>query len=96
VFLIFSFGPLTLIMGNLKPAAVFALLGGSWLVVSPWLLGYASDHIAWLNELVTGMLLIILAADAAGLRDRIRLRTKRAGRRTSAAGSVVGDTAGSR
>jgi hypothetical protein len=96
VFLVFSFGPLTLIMANLKPAAVFAFVSGSWLVVSPWLLGYATDHTAWLNELITGMLLMTLAGDAAGLSDRIRHHSRRAGRRTSASGSVVGDTAGSR
>jgi hypothetical protein len=95
VFLVFSFGPLTLIMANLRPAAFVTLLGGMWLVVSPWVLGYASDRTAWLNELVTGMLLIILAADAGGLRSLIRLRSKRAGRRTPAAGSMVGDPAGS-
>jgi hypothetical protein len=96
VFLVFSFGPLTLIMANLRPAAVVTLLGGIWLVLSPWLLGYAGDHAAWLNELVTGMLLIILGADAAGLRGRIRLRSQQARRGTPAAGSVAGDAGGAR
>jgi hypothetical protein len=95
VFLVFSFGPLTLIMANLRPAAFVTLLGGVWLVLSPWVLGYAGDQTAWLNELVTGLLLIILAADAAGLRSLTRLRRKWAGRRTSAAGSVISDPAGS-
>ena len=38
-----------------------------WLAVSPWLLGYATNHTAWLSELVSGTLLTILAAHAAGI-----------------------------
>jgi hypothetical protein len=68
VFLVFGFGPLALLIANLRPAAFVTLIGGAWLAISPWLLGYATDHAAWLNELVTGLLLIVLCASAAGLR----------------------------
>lgn len=68
VSLVFGFGPLALLIANLRPAAFVTLLGGVWLAISPWLLGYATDHAAWLNELVTGLLLIALCASAAGLR----------------------------
>jgi hypothetical protein len=68
VALVFGFGPLALLIANLRPAAFVTLLGGAWLAISPWLLGYATDHAAWLNELVTGLLLIVLCASAAGLR----------------------------
>ena len=54
VVLVFGFGPLALMIANLRPAAFVTLLGGIWLAISPWLLGYATDHAAWLNELVTG------------------------------------------
>lgn len=60
-----GFGPLGLLIGNLRAAALVTLLGGAWLAVSPWLLGYATYHAAWLNELVTGVLLIVLCARAA-------------------------------
>ena len=65
VSVVLGFGPLGLLIGNLRPAAVVTLLGGAWLVVSPWLLGYATYHAAWVNELVTGVLLIVLCARAA-------------------------------
>jgi SPW repeat len=94
VALVFGFGPLALLIVNLRPAAYVTLLGGIWLVVSPWLLGYATDHAAWLNELVTGGLLIVLCADAAGVRGFIRTRRKQRSGRTAA--SVVTETAGSR
>jgi hypothetical protein len=68
VALVFGFGPLALLIANLRPAAVVTLLGGVWLAISPWLLGYATGHAAWLNEFVTGLLLIVLCASAAGLR----------------------------
>ena len=68
VSLVLGFGPLLLLIANLRPAAFVTLLGGVWLAISPWLLGYATDHAAWLNELVTGLLLIVLCASAAGLR----------------------------
>ena len=65
VSVVLGFGPLGLLIGNLRPAALATLLGGAWLAVSPWLLGYATDHAAWINELVTGVLLIVLCASAA-------------------------------
>ena len=68
VSIVFGFGPLLLLIANLRPAAVVTLLGGVWLTISPWLLGYATDHTAWLNEAVTGVLLIVLCATALGLR----------------------------
>lgn len=67
VFLVFAFGPLAAMMVALRPAALVTVVGGVWLVLSPWVLGYAGDHTAWLNELVTGALLVVLAASAAGL-----------------------------
>jgi SPW repeat len=68
VALVFGFGPLALLIVNLRPAAFVTALGGAWLSVSPWLLGYATDHAAWITELVTGLLLIALCASAAGMR----------------------------
>lgn len=65
VSVVLGFGPLGLLIGNLRPAALATLLGGAWLAVSPWLLGYATDHAAWINELVTGILLIVLCASGA-------------------------------
>jgi SPW repeat len=67
VFFIFAFGPLTLLIVVLRPAAYALLAAGLWLALSPWLLGYATNHTAWLSELVTGTLLAILAAHAAGI-----------------------------
>jgi hypothetical protein len=67
VFFIFAFGPLTLLIAVLRPAAYVLLAAGLLLAVSPWLLGYATNHTAWLSELVTGTLLTILAAHAAGI-----------------------------
>ncbi len=95
VAIVFSFGPLALLIVNLRPAAFVTLLGGIWLVVSPWVLGYAADHTAWLNELVTGVLLIVLCADAAGARGFIRARRRHEPGQTTA-GPVVAQTAGSR
>jgi hypothetical protein len=67
VFLVFSFGPMVLLIAALRPAAIVTIAGGFWLALSPWVLGYAGDHQAWLNELVTGVLLIALSASAAGI-----------------------------
>ena len=81
VSMVFAFGPLALLIVNLRPAACVALLGGVWLAISPWLLGYATNHAAWLNELLTGLLLIVLCASAAGLpisrSRRARLTSKK-------------------
>jgi hypothetical protein len=67
VFLVFSFGPMVMMIASLRPAAIVTIAGGFWLAISPWVLGYAGDHQAWLNELVTGALLIALSASAAGI-----------------------------
>ena len=85
VFFIFAFGPLTLLIVVLRPAAFVVLAAGLWLAVSPWLLGYATNHSAWLSELVTGALLSIVGARAAGICARPRLAAERrdAGQRRS-------------
>jgi hypothetical protein len=67
VFLVLGFGPIALMIVALRPAAFVAVAGGLWLALSPWVLGYAADHTAWLNELVTGSLLAMLALHAAGI-----------------------------
>ncbi len=81
VAIVFGFGPLALLIANLRPAAFVTLLGGAWLAVSPWLLGYATNHVAWINELITGLLLIVLCLSAAGIpltrRGRVRLARRR-------------------
>jgi hypothetical protein len=68
VFFLFAFGPLTLIILNLRPAAYVLTAAGLWLALSPWLLGYATNHTAWLSDGVTGIVFSILAARGAGLR----------------------------
>jgi len=68
VALVLGFGPLALLIANLRPAAIVTLLGGLWLAISPWLLGCATDQAAWLNELVTGLLVVVVCASAAGVR----------------------------
>ena len=95
VALVLGFGPLALMIVNLRAAAYVTLLGGIWLAVSPWLLGYATDHAAWLNELVTGTLLIVLCADAIGMRELLRTRRKRAPRAPAGSPPGVAETAGS-
>jgi hypothetical protein len=67
VFMVFSFGPLVLLIAALRPAAIVTIAGGVWLALSPWILGYAGDHQAWLSELVSGLLLTALGASAAGI-----------------------------
>jgi hypothetical protein len=85
VFLVFSFGPMVLMIASLRPAAIVTMAGGVWLALSPWVLGYAGDHQAWLSELVTGLLLIALSASAAGiLRPAQGRRSTRALTRTVA------------
>jgi hypothetical protein len=94
VSVVFGFGPLALLIANLRPAAFVTLLGGAWLAISPWLLGYATDHAAWLNELVTGLLLMVLCASAAGVPVSRRGRARRTSRRSAA--PAIAKTAGSR
>ena len=67
IFFIFAFGPLTVLILVLRPAAFVVLAAGLWLALSPWVLGYATNHTAWLSELVTGLLLSIIGARAAGI-----------------------------
>ena len=57
-----AFGPLALLIGVLRPAACALLVGAIWLVLSPWVLGYAVDHNAWLVELVSGLVLMWVSA----------------------------------
>ena len=93
VALVFGFGPLALLISNLRPAAFVTLLGGLWLAISPWLLGYATDHAAWLNELVTGLLLVVVCASAAG----VQVSRRGAARPPKAsAAAPIAKTAGSR
>jgi SPW repeat len=93
VFIIFAFGPLTLLLVVLRPAAFVMLVAGLWLAVSPWVLGYATNHSAWLSELVTGVLLSIIGAHAAGLSALVPGRGRR---RPSASTSRPAEAAGSR
>jgi hypothetical protein len=81
---VFGFGPLALLIANLRAAAFVTLLGGAWLAISPWVLVYAGDHAAWLNELVSGLLLIVLCASAAGVTIARRGDTRLARRRSAA------------
>jgi SPW repeat len=94
VFFIFAFGPLTLLIVVLRPAAFVVVAAGLWLAASPWLLGYATNHSAWLSELTAGLLLSVIGARAAGIsvstlthnRDK-RHRSATASRPVEAAGS---------
>ena len=92
VFFIFTFGPLTLLIVVLRPAAFAIFAGGLWLAVSPWLLGYATNHSAWLSELTAGVLLSVIGARAAGIRIPTPIGNRR--RRATASRSV--EAAGSR
>ncbi len=94
VAVVFGFGPLALLIANLRPAAFVTLLGGIWLAISPWLLGYATNHAAWLNELATGLLLIALCASAAGFPVFGRVRPGLTGRKS--APPAIANTAGPR
>jgi hypothetical protein len=51
--MVFSFGPVALMIAVLRPAALVSIAGGVWLAASPWVLGYATNQAAWLDELVT-------------------------------------------
>lgn len=68
VFLVFAFGPLAMLIAVLRPAAFVTLTGAVWLILSPWVLGYATLNAAWVNELVSGSLLAVLCLAAAGVR----------------------------
>ena len=77
VFFIFAFGPLTLLLVVLRPAAFVVFVAGLWLAASPWLLGYATNHSAWLSELVTGVLFSIVGGRAAELSTPVHGHGKR-------------------
>jgi SPW repeat len=93
VFFVFAFGPLTLLLVVLRPAAFVVFAAGIWLAISPWLLGYATNHSAWLSELVTGVLLSVVGARAAGLSSLIHVHGRR---RQRALTSRAAEAAGSR
>jgi hypothetical protein len=93
VFFIFAFGPLTLLLVVLRPAAFVVFAAGLWLAVSPWLLRYATNHSAWLSELVTGVLLSIIGARAAELSPFVHVHGKH---RRPASTSRAAEAAGSR
>jgi SPW repeat len=94
VFFLFAFGPLTLLIVVLRPAAFVVFAAGLWLALSPWLLGYATNHSAWLSDLVTGALLSIVGARAAEI-SVSQLLPGRSRRRSAAASGTV-EAAGSR
>ncbi len=77
VFLVLGFGPIAIMIATLRPAAVVTVAGGAWLALSPWILGYAGDHVAWLNELLAGALLSLLGANAAGVTGLGWVRVRR-------------------
>jgi SPW repeat len=79
----------------LRPAAYAVLAAGLWLAASPWLLGYATNHSAWLSELGTGVLLSVVAARAAGINVAAFAPTRRR-RHPPATSSSAVETAGSR
>jgi SPW repeat len=95
VFFIFAFGPLTLLIVILRPAAFVVFAAGLWLAASPWLLGYATNHSAWLGELTTGLLVSIVAARAAGINVTTLVRRRDQRRRPVTASRPV-EAAGSR
>jgi hypothetical protein len=95
VFFVFAFGPLTLLILVLRPAAFVLLVAGVWLALSPWLLGYATNHSAWLSDGVTGVLFSCVASRAVGI-SVLTTVPRWARRRQSATGSGELETAGSR
>jgi hypothetical protein len=96
VALVLGFGPLAVLIAQLRPAAVVTLLAGVWLAVSPWLLGYATDHAAWVNELVTGSLLIAVCASAATKHSIMARNNERHRPTTNATRVHTGPTASGR
>jgi hypothetical protein len=95
VFFIFAFGPLTLLIVVLRPAAFVVLASGVWLAASPWLLGYATNHSAWLSDMTTGLLLSVVGGRAAGI-SVSTLVHRRYKRRRPVTGSRPVGAAGSR
>jgi hypothetical protein len=91
IFFVFAFGPLTLLIVALRPAAFVIVASGVWIAVSPWLLGYATNHSAWLSDLITGGLLVTVGARAAAIRAPTRVSADRR-RRRARASAVVNET----
>lgn len=94
VFFIFAFGPLTLLILALRPAAFVLLAAGVWLAVSPWVLRYATNHSAWLSDLVAGVLFSVVSGHAAGIASS-PLRRRRTARGRSSPASRSARAAGS-
>ena len=94
IFFFVAFGPLAVLVVVLRPAAAVVLAAGVWLALSPWLLGYATNDSAWLNELVSGLLLATVGARAAGINPPTLVRRRT--RRPRPAGPVAVETVGSR
>jgi SPW repeat len=94
IFIVFAFGPLTLLIVALRPAAFVIVASGLWVAVSPWLLGYATNHSAWLSDLITGTLLTIVGARAAAVRAPRRV-PEGGKRRQPAPAPAVAETTGS-
>jgi hypothetical protein len=81
------FAPVALLIVVWRPAAFGLLAGGCWLALSPWILDYAADHLAWLTELVSGLGLICVGGAAASLMAKRSPRPARIGRGTPAQSS---------
>jgi SPW repeat len=94
IFFVFAFGPLTLLIVALRPAAFVIVASGLWIAVSPWLLGYATNHSAWLSDLITGALLTIVGVRAAAIRAPRRVR-EGGNRRQPVTAPAVAETTGS-
>ena len=67
VAIVLGIGPLALMLVALRPAAFVTIAAGVWLGLSSWVLGYATNNLAWGNDLITGLLLVALSATAAGI-----------------------------
>lgn len=77
VSIVLGIGPLALMLVALRPAAFVTIAAGVWLGLSPWILGYAANNLAWINELITGFLLVALSASAAGIQSTTRRLRRR-------------------
>lgn len=86
-------GPLALMIVALRPAAIVTIIAGVWLALSPWVLGYAGVDLAWVNELITGLLLVVLSASAAGVPVPIRTGRRRGRPRATPSTAVTLDPA---
>jgi len=83
-----AFGPLALMVTALRAAAATCIAGGTWLIASPWVLGYASTGLAgWLADLLLGAALILLSSEALS-GGALQRRALHPGARTAAPTSV--------